>query len=277
MATEGYLATTQRYDVFLSHTSGDKDAVERLARRLRAEAQLEPFLDKWHLIPGNPWQEELEQALNQSRTCAVFLGPADLGPWENEEMRLALDKRTRNPAFRVIPVLLPNTQMPEKGPLPDFLRRVTWVDFRSGLEDADAFHRLVSGIKGIAPGPAVPTPDKPSLPPDADICPYLGLETFQEKDAEFFFGRAALTQWLGERLRERRFLAVIGPSLRQWQIFGGTRRSAPGTATGCVTGERPLAGRDHDADRTTAGGTGCSIGTADRASQPGTAYAPATG
>jgi hypothetical protein len=212
MATEGYPATTQHYDVFLSHTSGDKDAVERIARRLRAEAQLEPFLDKWHLIPGNPWQEELEQALNQSRTCAVFLGPADLGPWENEEMRLALDKRTRNPAFRVIPVLLPNTQMPEKGPLPDFLRRVTWVDFRSGLDDADAFHRLVSGIKGIAPGPPVSSPDNPPLPPDADICPYLGLETFQEKDAEFFFGRAALTQWLGERLRERRFLAVIGPS-----------------------------------------------------------------
>ena len=98
MTTEGHPATTHRYDVFLSHTSGDKDAVERIARRLRAEAQLEPFLDKWHLIPGNPWQEELEQALNQSRTCAVF-GPADLGPWENEEMRLALDKRTRNLPF----------------------------------------------------------------------------------------------------------------------------------------------------------------------------------
>jgi hypothetical protein len=140
MATEGYPAITQHYDVFLSHTSGDKDEVERIARRLRAEAQLEPFVDKWHLIPGNPWQEELEQALNQSWTCAVFLGPADLGPWENEEMRLALDKRTRNLAFRVIPVLLPNAPMPEKGPLPDFLRRMTWVDFRSGLDDADALH-----------------------------------------------------------------------------------------------------------------------------------------
>ena len=81
MADEGHQGTTQRYDVFLSHTSGDKDAVEHIARRLRTEAQLEPFLDKWHLIPGNAWQEELEQALNQSRTCAVFLGPADLSAW----------------------------------------------------------------------------------------------------------------------------------------------------------------------------------------------------
>src|SRR4030095_9040111 len=153
-----------------------------------------------------------EQAPTESRTCAVFLGPADLGPWENEEMRLALDMRTRNSAFRVIPVLLPNTQMPENVPRPYFLRRVTWVDFRGGLDDADAFHRLVSGIKGIAPGPAVLSPGKPSPLPDADICPYLGLETFQEKDAEFFFGRAALTQWLGGRLRGRRFLAVSGPS-----------------------------------------------------------------
>jgi TIR domain len=118
MTTEGYPVTTHRHDVFLSHTSGDKDAVEHIARRLRAEAQLEPFLDKWHLIPGNAWQEELAQALNQSRTCAVFLGPADLGPWGNEEMRLALDMRTRNSAFRVIPVLLPNTQIPRarRGP-----------------------------------------------------------------------------------------------------------------------------------------------------------------
>ncbi|MBN1810434.1 MAG: hypothetical protein JXA14_01205 [Anaerolineae bacterium] len=34
-----------------------------------------------------------------------------------------------------------------------FLSRLTWVDFRSGLDDADAFHRFVFGIRGVAPGP----------------------------------------------------------------------------------------------------------------------------
>jgi len=34
------------YDVFLSHHSADKDAVEILARRLEDEAALHPFLDK---------------------------------------------------------------------------------------------------------------------------------------------------------------------------------------------------------------------------------------
>ena len=90
-------AATQ-YDVFLSHNSADKPAVEALAQRLVA-AGFRPFLDRWHLIPGQPWQEALEQALDQSRTCVVFLGPNGVGPWENEEMRTALDERTHSPDF----------------------------------------------------------------------------------------------------------------------------------------------------------------------------------
>ncbi len=115
-----------RYDVFLSHNSRDKPAVELLAQRLRA-ADLEPFLDKWHLIPGEPWQEALEEALTASATCAVFLGAGGISPWENEEMRAALEERAQNPGYRVIPTLLPDATMPASEELPRFLRRLTWV------------------------------------------------------------------------------------------------------------------------------------------------------
>jgi hypothetical protein len=54
----------KRYDVFLSHNSADKPAVEYLAQRLR-QGGLKPFLDKWHLVPGDPWQGALEKALGQ--------------------------------------------------------------------------------------------------------------------------------------------------------------------------------------------------------------------
>src|SRR5215510_4997319 len=101
------MTDTRPYDVFLSHSSADKDAVEVVARRLVDEAALHPFLDKWHLIPGDPWQEALEAALDQSRTCVVFIGPNGIGSWENEEMRSALDERVKRKEFRVIPVLLP--------------------------------------------------------------------------------------------------------------------------------------------------------------------------
>lgn len=140
------------YDVFLSHATADKPEVESLARKLK-EAGIEPFLDKWHLIPGEPWEEALEQALDESQTCAVFLGPTGIGGWQNEEMRSALESRVRNKAFRVIPVLLPNSFEPRREELPRFLRRLTWVDFRMGLDDNNAFHRLMSGILGRVPGP----------------------------------------------------------------------------------------------------------------------------
>lgn len=140
-------------DVFLSYQRADQKAVKYLARRLMNEASLQPFLDKWHLVPGEPWQEALEEALDQSRTCAVFWGPRGLGPWQNEEMRAALERRVQERSYRVIPVLLPGCPEPEEAKMPPFLRRMTWVDFREGLNDSEAFKNLVAGIRGVVPGP----------------------------------------------------------------------------------------------------------------------------
>ena len=201
-------AGEKSFHVFLSYGRGDAQAVEAIATRLEDEAGLHPCLDAWHLIPGEPWQEELEIALDHSQTCAVFIGPAGLGPWENEEMRSALDTRVKHSGFRVIPVLLPGATMPERGGLPRFLSRLTWVDFRpQGLQDADAFGRLVAGVRGKSPGRR-----RGVTAGQIDECPYLGLQAFDEDDARFFFGREAVAQQLIEVLRSKRFLAVVGPS-----------------------------------------------------------------
>jgi len=208
---------SSKFDCFLSHNSHDKLAVEMLARRLKDEANLKVWLDKWNLIPGEPWQEELELALDESRTCVVFLGPKAISPWENEEMRSALGTRVNEPGFRVVPVLLPGADMPERGTLPRFLSRLTWVDFRepNQLDDPEAFHRLVCGIKGISPGHHPNSSNDGSLP-SVDECPYRGLEAFEEAHAGYFFGRDTLTQHLVETMRLHlssiRFLAVLGAS-----------------------------------------------------------------
>jgi hypothetical protein len=142
------------FQVFLSHSSADKPAVEELARRLAKEG-IQAWLDKWHLIPGEAWQPGLEKALAECETCAVFIGPSNFGPWQNEEMRAAIALRVgdNNRRFRVIPVLLPGAERAERSSLPAFLVAATWVEFRSSLEDEDAFHRLVCGIRGLEPGP----------------------------------------------------------------------------------------------------------------------------
>jgi WD40 repeat protein/energy-coupling factor transporter ATP-binding protein EcfA2 len=197
------MAAETQYDVFLSHNSVDREAVEIIARRLDDEAKLHPFLDKWHLIPGKPWQEAVEEALAQSETVAVFVGPSGISPWHNEEMRTGLDQavRTRDD-YRVIPVLLPGAN---EESLTGFLSRRTWVDFRPGLDDAEAFERLVAGIKGEAIVSGVyELPGEPS--------PYRGLLRFEAKHRRFFFGRDADRQRLVEKLEHHRFVAVVGAS-----------------------------------------------------------------
>ena len=191
------------YQVFLSHSSADKPAVEQLARRLRDEAGLNPFMDAWHLPAGAPWQPALEKALSESETVAVFFGPSGTGPWQNEELQLALSRAVRHrDDFRVIPVLLPGAHPEQVG---GFLGLRMWVDFREGLDSEAAFARLVAGIQGRAPSEdSFRLPDEPA--------PYRGLLAFDEAHSDFFFGREPDIDRTVEKLAHETFVAVVGPS-----------------------------------------------------------------
>jgi WD40 repeat protein/energy-coupling factor transporter ATP-binding protein EcfA2 len=239
-----------RFDVFLSHATPDKPAVEELARLLKKRG-FAPWLDKWNLIPGEPWQEAIEKALEDCTACAVCLGPSGTGPWQNEEMRAAIDRRVsgERAQFRVIPVLLPGAERGEPSRLPAFLRATTWVEFRETLDDEMALHRLDCGIRGIPPG------SDPGEAVAEGACPYRGLQVFDVGDALFFFGREALTGWLLDKLRTdrtgNRFLAVVGPSgsgksslARAGLIANLKRGEIPGSDTWpvaiCKPGAQPL-------------------------------------
>jgi len=195
-----------QFDVFLSHNNLEKSEVERIAIRLK-RAGIEPWLDTWCLTPGGDWQEELARGLRTSRACAVFVGPHGIGDWERLEFSLATARMAKERGFRAFLVLLPGLPEPfDTSTLPPFLGMRTWVDLRKGIFDERGFQLLIHAIAGLAPGPAVPIEAR------TDVCPYRGLQSFDEEHAAFFFGRDADTQRLIERLKSTRFLAVLGPS-----------------------------------------------------------------
>lgn len=215
------MTVTLKIKVFLSHNSADKPAVEALALQLRKERDIEPWLDKWNLIPGQPWQEELEVAIRACDRCAIFIGRGDpqkgvLGPWQNAELRALISRQIseRGSQFAVIPVLLPDAERGQRSALPTFLVANTWVEFRHSLDDPDAWTRLLAGIRRQKPDS--PTDGQPTL----GDCPYRGLEFFDVPHADRFFGREAVTQWLVDDLRKPlrpgsdlpRFLALLGAS-----------------------------------------------------------------
>ena len=167
-----------QYDVFLSHSSADKPTVEAIAVRLRDEAGLRPFLDKWDLVPGESWIPALERAIERSTTVAVFFGPQGRGAWHDQESQLALVLAAEEHGKRVIPVLLPGTRREDVG---GFLRLRTWVELAQG----DGFATLVAGITGRAPGQSAdPSSGSGLEPPPTEPSPRPGgLErpTFLER------------------------------------------------------------------------------------------------
>lgn len=138
------------YDVFLSYNSQDCEAIKRIASYLKDEAGLEPWLDVWHLIPGEPWVRNLKVGLSASKSCAVFVGENGEGPWNRMEVDDALQRQAKGRGYRVIPVLLPDA--PSDVELPPFLSRFGWVKFEGDLNNEEALHRLECGIRGVAPG-----------------------------------------------------------------------------------------------------------------------------
>jgi nucleotide-binding universal stress UspA family protein len=140
--------TAHEFDIFLSHNSKDKATVRRLAKALKARG-IKVWFDEWHLIPGRPWQDALEDVIENVRAAAVLVGKSGFGPWEIPEMRGCLSEFVRR-GLPVIPVLLPGADNAPKLPL--FLRQFTWVDFRKGL-NTTGLDRLRSGITGELPTP----------------------------------------------------------------------------------------------------------------------------
>jgi WD40 repeat protein len=127
-----------------------------------------------------------------------------MGPWQQREAMLALDRQAREPDFSVIPVMLPGA-----APALGFLSLNTWIDVRGELDEAAALTALAGAVEGEAPGPELQ--DQVRRTRDA-VCPYRGLNAFREEDAEFFFGREDFVDSLESTLRAHTFVAVVGPS-----------------------------------------------------------------
>ncbi|MBX3332966.1 MAG: SUMF1/EgtB/PvdO family nonheme iron enzyme [Nitrospira sp.] len=201
--------TANHFDVFLSYHWRDHTQVESLANWLRGQ-KLEVFLDRWYLTPGQSWPKALETTLARCSAVAICLGQGEMGPWQQREQYLALERQVaaerQGQKFPVIPVLLPGAEPPL-----GFLSQNTWVDFRAGADDPVLLNTLAHAIYRKPPGPDALETVRNTL---ATICPYRGLLYFREEDAPFFFGREAAIAQLVSAVQQHSLVAVVGASGR---------------------------------------------------------------
>ncbi len=207
MATPMSDRSPNQFDVFLSYHWRDHAQVEALAHRLR-EQKLTVFLDRWYLTPGQSWPKVLETTLASCRAVAVCLGQGEMGPWQQREQYLALERQVaaerHGQTFPVIPVLLPGAESPL-----GFLSQHTRVDLRARVDDPVLLTTLINAVHGQPPGPNAQEIVRNTL---ATICPYRGLLYFREEDAPFFFGREAAITQLASAIQQHHLVAVVGVS-----------------------------------------------------------------
>jgi small GTP-binding protein len=164
-----------KFDVFLCHSSADKEVVKQIGGELK-ERGLLPWLDEWELRPGLPWQRALEEQIDNIKSVAVFVGGQGASVWENREQESFLRHFIKNKR-PVIPVILPGSEVSPRLPL--YLQGVTSVDFRN--PDSNPIEQLIWGINGVRRKPSQSSiRDSQSLADIDYIRQALGDDTFSD-------------------------------------------------------------------------------------------------
>jgi WD40 repeat protein len=189
--------------LFISHSSSDRDAAERLAERLRAEDFDALFLDfdpERGIPAGRNWERELYAQLRKSDAVIFLASAASVASrWCFLEVGLA-----RSLGKPVFPLRLEDDAWLE------LLKDAQWVDLAEGER---AYARLWEGLRQARLDPI------DSFDWDPTRRPYPGLQSFALQDAGVFFGRGdeinRLLVFLQPILQSGvagRLVAIVGPS-----------------------------------------------------------------
>jgi hypothetical protein len=129
-------------DLFLSHSSRDKNFVRELAEDLTF-CEVDVWLDEWEISPGDSLHDALESALEKSRFVAIVLGDnfAD-SRWARDEMKQAMSRERRSNQTSVLPLLVGKSEMPA------FLEDKVYIDFRKSYFTALA--RLAGTVHKVS-------------------------------------------------------------------------------------------------------------------------------
>ena len=114
------------YDVFLSHSSRDKDIVREIANRLKTNG-LKVWFDEWVLKPGDNIPAKIENGLEHSRVLVLCMSTNAFGSdWVQLEAGTFRFRDPSNKERRFIPLRLDET--PIKGALAQFLY-ISWLPY----------------------------------------------------------------------------------------------------------------------------------------------------
>src|SRR5262249_50895054 len=140
---DGNEPETFDFDVFLSHSSKDKPAVRKLAKRLKRDG-LKVWFDEWTIGPGEPIFAKVQEGLERSRILILFMSRNSFGSdWATLQHQPLPFRAPRNRKPRFIPLRL------DDGPIPVVLRQFKYIDWQPPARGA--YQNLLRACQAASP------------------------------------------------------------------------------------------------------------------------------
>jgi small GTP-binding protein len=128
------------FDVFLSHSSKDKDAVRVIAERLKGDG-LRVWLDEWELKPGDHIPAKIEEGLEHSRVLVLCMSAnAFSSDWATLEAGTFRFRDPLNKDRRFIPLRL------DDAPIKSSLAQFLYIDWSAG-NNALVYSKLLESCR----------------------------------------------------------------------------------------------------------------------------------
>jgi len=135
------------FDVFLSHSSKDKDVVRAIAERLRADG-LHVWFDEWELRFGDSIPVKIEEGLEQSRVLVLCMSANAFGAdWAQLEAGTFRFRDPLSKQRRFIPLRL------DKAPIKGSLAQLLYINWLPPEREQE-YAKLLDGCRTQAEPPA---------------------------------------------------------------------------------------------------------------------------
>lgn len=124
--------------VFLCHSSEDKEIVEQFALRLKSSKNYVWF-DKWEIKVGDSIVEKINDGLNTMTHLVIFLSKGSVEkPWVKKELSSALMRKLSDNSVKVMPIKIDNVN------IPTIISDIKYADCSDDLESG--FDQLINDI-----------------------------------------------------------------------------------------------------------------------------------
>lgn len=190
--------------VFLSYHSPDVAVALALKTAIESAVPgLDVFVDRTHLRYGHLWQPSLFEAIAKAQAFLILVSNR-VGDWQKFEYLEALDRKAKDDAFLLVPIIIADRAKGPAANLP-LLSQLHWIE----STEPTAPEPLAKILAALQSGEVAREPE-----PWRAINPYRGLVALEEQDADFFFGRDHETEQILKRMMAApgRLVALIGNS-----------------------------------------------------------------